>query len=67
MQQRDPRLRADGYGQGDGTAGTHQLDVKCLERLPGTRRRRYQFMAIGHCTRILVLKVIDASSQRSAI
>jgi transposase len=33
-----------------------QLDVKFLERIPGTRRRLYQFTAIDDCTRIRVLK-----------
>lgn len=44
-----------------------QLDVKFLERIPGTRRRLYQFTAIDDCTRIRVLKVYDACSQRTAI
>jgi len=32
-----------------------QVDVKFLERIPGTRRRLYQFTAIDDCTRIRVL------------
>lgn len=44
-----------------------QLDVKFLERTPGTRRRLYQFTAIDDCTRIRVLKVYDACNQRTAI
>lgn len=44
-----------------------QLDVKFLERLPGTQRRLYQFTAIDDCTRIRVLKVFDACNQRTAI
>jgi transposase InsO family protein len=44
-----------------------QLDVKFLERIPGTRRRLYQFTAIDDCTRIRVLKVFDACNQRTAI
>jgi transposase InsO family protein len=44
-----------------------QLDVKFLERIPGTRRRLYQFTAIDDCTRIRVLKVYDACNQRTAI
>ena len=44
-----------------------QLDVKFLERIPGTRRRLYQFTAIDDCTRIRVLKVYDACTQRAAI
>ena len=44
-----------------------QLDVKFLERIPGTRKRLYQFTAIDDCTRIRVLKVYDACNQRSAI
>jgi transposase InsO family protein len=37
-----------------------QVDVKFLERIPGTRRRLFQFTAIDDCTRIRVLKVFDA-------
>jgi transposase InsO family protein len=44
-----------------------QLDVKFLERIPGTRRRLYQFTAIDDCTRIRILKVYDACNQRAAI
>lgn len=44
-----------------------QLDVKFLERIPGTRRRLYQFTAIDDCTRLRVLKVYDACTQRTAI
>lgn len=44
-----------------------QLDVKCLERIPGTKKRFYQFTAIDDCTRIRVLKIYDACNQRTAI
>src|SRR6202030_1792915 len=44
-----------------------QLDVKFLERIPGTRKRLYQFTAIDDCTRIRVLKIYDACNQTSAI
>lgn len=44
-----------------------QLDVKFLERIPGTRRRLYQFTAIDDCTLIRVLKIYDACNQRTAI
>jgi transposase InsO family protein len=44
-----------------------QLDVKFLERIPGTRRRLFQFTAIDDCTRIRVLKVYDACHQTTAI
>lgn len=44
-----------------------QVDVKFLERIPGSRRRLYQFTAIDDCTRIRVLKVHDACDQRTAI
>ena len=44
-----------------------QLDVKFLERIPGTRKRLYQFTAIDDCTRIRVLKVYDARNQRTAM
>ncbi len=44
-----------------------QVDVKFLERIPGTRRRLYQFTAVDDCTRIRVLKIFDACSQKTAI
>jgi transposase InsO family protein len=44
-----------------------QMDVKFLERIPGTKTRLYQFTAIDDCTRIRVLKVYDACSQSTAI
>jgi transposase InsO family protein len=44
-----------------------QLDVKFLERIPGTHRRLYQFTAIDDCTRIRVLKVYDKCNQRTAV
>jgi transposase InsO family protein len=44
-----------------------QVDVKFLERIPGTRKRLYQFTAIDDCTRIRVLKIYDACNQRTAI
>jgi len=44
-----------------------QVDVKFLERIPGTRRRFYQFTAIDDCTRLRVLKVFEACNQRTAI
>jgi transposase InsO family protein len=44
-----------------------QLDVKFLERIPGTQKRLYQFTAIDDCTRLRVLKVYDACNQRTAM
>lgn len=44
-----------------------QVDVKFLERIPGTKKRLYQFTAIDDCTRIRVLKVYDACNQTTAI
>ena len=44
-----------------------QMDVKFLERIPGSAKRLYQFTAIDDCTRIRVLKVYDACNQRTAI
>ena len=44
-----------------------QMDVKFLERIPGTRKRLYQFTASDDCTRIRVLKVYDACTQATAI
>src|SRR6266849_5596536 len=43
------------------------MDVKFLERIPGTRKRLYQFTAIDDCTRIRVLKLYDACNQSAAI
>ena len=44
-----------------------QVDVKFLERIPGTRKRFYQFTAIDDCTRIRVLKIYDSCNQKTAI
>jgi transposase InsO family protein len=44
-----------------------QMDVKFLERIPGTRKRLYQFTAIDDCTRIRVLKIYDSCRQSTAI
>jgi len=44
-----------------------QMDVKFLERIPGTRKRLYQFTAIDDYTRIRVLKVYHAYNQTTAI
>jgi hypothetical protein len=44
-----------------------RLDVIFLERIPGSKRRLYQFTAIDDCTRIRVLKVFSACNQRTAI
>ena len=44
-----------------------QMDVKFLERIPGTRKRLYQFTVIDDCTRIRVLKIYDACNQGTAI
>ena len=43
------------------------MDVKFLERVPGTRKRLYQFTAIDDCTRIRILKVYDKCNQKTAI
>ena len=40
--------------------------MKFLERIPGTRRRLYQFTAIDDCTRIRVLKIYDGCNQHTA-
>lgn len=44
-----------------------QMDVKFLERIPGKRKRLYQFTAIDDCTRVRVLKIYDACNQATAI
>ena len=41
--------------------------MKFLERIPDTGKGLYQFTAIDDCTRIRVLKVYDACTQRTAI
>jgi transposase InsO family protein len=43
------------------------MDVKFLERIPGTRKRLFQFTAIDDCTRIRVRKIYDACNQTTAI
>ncbi len=44
-----------------------QVDVKFIARLPGTRKKHYQFTAIDDCTRIRVLRVYDRATQQTAI
>jgi transposase InsO family protein len=44
-----------------------QMDVKFLERIPGTKKRLYQFTAIDDCTRIRVLKIYDACNQTASV
>jgi hypothetical protein len=43
------------------------MDVKFLERIPGSKKRLYQFTAIDDCTRIRVLKIYDACNQATAV
>ncbi len=43
-----------------------QVDVKFLERIPGTSKRLYQFTAIDDCTRLRILKIYDRCNQRTA-
>ena len=45
-----------------------QVDVKFLERIPATTRRRYyQFTAIDDCTRLRVLRIYESNNQKTAI
>ena len=44
-----------------------QIDVKFLERIPGTSKRFYQYTAIDDCTRIRILKIYDKCNQKTAI
>lgn len=44
-----------------------QIDVKFLNRIPGTRKRYYQYTAIDDCTRIRVLKIYDRCNQATSI
>lgn len=41
-----------------------QVDVKFLQRIPGTHKRFYQFTAIDDCTRIRVLKSTTSAIKR---
>lgn len=43
------------------------MNVKFLERIPGTAKRLYQFAAIDNRSRIRILKIYDACNQRTAI
>src|SRR5690606_37491172 len=40
-----------------------QIDVKFLERIPGRKKRLYQFTAIDDCTRIRILKIYNRGNQ----
>ena len=44
-----------------------QIDVKFLERIPGRKKRLYQFTAIDDCTRIRILKIYDRCNQTTAV
>lgn len=44
-----------------------QVDVKFLERIPGSTKKLYQFTAIDDCTRVRVLKIYDSYNQKTAI
>lgn len=44
-----------------------QVDVKFLEKIPGARKRYYQYTAIDDCTRLRVLRIYENNTQKSAI
>ena len=45
-----------------------QIDVKFIEPLKGSRKKRYyQFTAIDDCTRLRILKIYERCNQKSAI
>jgi len=44
-----------------------QVDVKFLEKIPGTRKRYHQYTAIDDCTRLRVLRIYDRCNQRTSI
>lgn len=44
-----------------------QVDVKFLERIPGSRKRYYQYTAIDDCTRPRVLRIYQRCNQRTFI
>jgi transposase InsO family protein len=44
-----------------------QVDVKFLEKIPGARKRYYQYTAIDDCTRLRVMKINESLNQRTSI
>ena len=44
-----------------------QVDVKFLAKIPGKRKRYYQYTAIDDCTRVRVLRIYDKNNQKTAI
>ncbi len=44
-----------------------QVDVKFLEKIPGTRKRYHQYTAIDDCTRLRVLRIYDRCNQNTSI
>jgi transposase len=44
-----------------------QVDVKFLQRIPGTQKRFYQYTAIDDCTRVRILKIYDKCNQKTSI
>ena len=44
-----------------------QVDVKFVNRVPGSKKKFYQYTAIDDCTRIRVLKIYDSHNQATAI
>lgn len=44
-----------------------QVDVKFLEKVPGTKKRYHQYTAIDDCTRLRVLRIYERCNQRTSI
>ena len=44
-----------------------QVDVKFLEKIPGTRKRYHQYTAIDDCTRLRVLRIYEKCNQRTSM
>jgi transposase-like protein len=44
-----------------------KVDVKFLERIQDTRKRYYQYTAIGDCTRLRLLRIYEKNNQNTAI
>ena len=44
-----------------------QIDLKFVAPLPGSKRKHYQFTAIGDCTRLRVLRIYPSLKHKTAI
>lgn len=44
-----------------------QVDVKFLEKVPGSSRKLYQYTAIDDCTRLRILRIYPTNNQKTAV